>query len=81
MLHINVKNILFIQSRFYLVLVKAAMTCQQFIAKVTQGCPLADPMKSKCVKIPVVHSLEISNSELVLFSYIKFRYSKKATKM
>ena len=51
--------ILFIQSRFYLVLVKAAMTCQQFIAKVTQGCPLADPMKSKCVKIPVVHSLEI----------------------
>ena len=60
------KKILFIRSRFYLVLVKAAMTCQQFIAKVTQGCPLADPMKSKCVKIPVVHSLEIK-SRISLF--------------
>ena len=34
------------------------MTCQQFIAKVTQRCSLAHLMKSKRVKVPVIHIFE-----------------------
>ena len=55
----------------YLVLMQATMSCQQFVSYITQRGSFAGSIETKCVEVPVVHSLQ----------YQKKAYRERAKKI